>query len=136
MKKPTAEAKPKKDHGPEAERLRKALASVLKDLERGGIVKNRTEWCDRAEIPRSTLRMVLNGSSGSMTAVNYMKLARAAGLPIAVLLGEDAPRNEKEAFMLKAYRSTTDEGQQKLIAKAEEESRSKEDDPEAPLRRS
>lgn len=68
--------------------VRCAIRSALSELVSRGSVSSLSDWCAQADLPESTLRMYLSGRTRSLTVDTCRALADAAGLPMAVLLGE------------------------------------------------
>lgn len=70
------------------ERMRGAIRATLAELQACGRVKSLSDWCRHADLHESTLRMFLKGASKSLTVETCGALARAADVPIGVIIGE------------------------------------------------
>ncbi|MFC5353505.1 hypothetical protein [Azospirillum himalayense] len=106
----------------EAERLRDLMRKLVKELEAAGAIESPTDWCKKAGLPESTLRMFTKedpkNRTRSMTMVNYVALARAVNLPVAALIGEDAARNVRERMILDAARLTDEDADRAITDQA------------------
>lgn len=127
----------------ETERLRTIMRQWVDTLIDRGVIASRKDWTDKAGLPESTLRNFLSkpkpgttSHTRSMTMINYVMLARAVGIPVASLIGEEAPRDEAERLILQAVRLADEEGKRALMEHARRELRLAEGSPQPPARQS
>lgn len=52
--------------------------------------ESQTSWCKRIGIEESTLRSVINPGKKGPTIDTYLKIAKGAGVPLSVLIGENS----------------------------------------------
>jgi len=95
---------------------RGTLRAVLAQLIKTGRVKHLADWCRQAGFPDSTVHNFLSGRTHSLTINTVASLARAVDLPVSAILGELAPRSDKERLILETYLATDDSGKQLLEA--------------------
>lgn len=101
--------------------LQDTLRRVMKDLIDRGQIDNPTDWARRAGVAEGTVREFLSGRTRTLTLERYILLAKAVGLPVSALIGDDVPRDKKERRILKAYREAPPQGRAVLDALADRE---------------
>jgi hypothetical protein len=78
------------------EQAREAIRAFMKD--RG---LNTNSWSKTAKLPESVLRGFLAGRTKTMNASTMMRLAQAAGVSVAEMIGEAAPPSRERSSMIK-----------------------------------
>ncbi|WP_372394002.1 hypothetical protein ABMY26_00895 (plasmid) [Azospirillum sp. HJ39] len=100
-------------------RYRQVILNVLEELMAAGVVNSLNDWAKKAGFGSSSVvRNFMKGDSRSLSIETYAALAAVANCPIAVLLGEDVPRTEKERLILQAYRKAPQPGKTAIEAQA------------------